>query len=255
MQRGAKCSGLTPPPNPSPRGGGIRIGNFQPRLWPTLITLLCLPILLGLGTWQVHRLQWKQALLKTIDERMHDAPLEVPYVGLEGADYRPASAKGVYKNDGGLFLFATDISTGKGGYHVLAPLQVAGGQYLLVDRGWIPYDRKNGGFAKPLGEQDVRGILRVPSAPGWLMPRNDPVKGNWYSVDLTAMAGMAKVGVFLPYILEAGDVVNEGGYPIGGQTRMNLPNDHFSYAVTWYSFAAILLIIYGVSSFRRTSED
>lgn len=232
-------------------------GTFAPRLWPTLLTLLMLPVLLWLGTWQVHRLHWKRELIATIDERIHDAPLQVPYVTLPIADYRPATASGVFRNDLALFVLSTDLTTGKGGYHVLTPLQLPDGQYLLVDRGWVPYEgrQQENGFSRPEGQQDVHGILRVPGQAGWMMPRNDPKGGNWYSIDLKAMAEADQLPGFLPYMLEADATANPGGYPIGGQTRLTLPNDHFSYAVTWYGFAVILLVIYGLSSFRKDSED
>ena len=230
---------------------------FAPRLLPTLLTFFMLPVLLWLGTWQVERLHWKEALIATISERVHDAPLEVPYVATEQADYRPAIAYGEFKHDLQLFVMSSDLATGKGGYHVLTPLQLTRGQYLLVDRGWIPFEHKNqqDGFNKPVGTVEIHGILRVPTKPSWVMPNNDPIKGNWYSIDLPSMAAADKLGDFLPYILEADDTANVGGFPIGGQTRLTLPNDHFSYALTWYSFAIILLIIYWVSSYRKNSED
>jgi surfeit locus 1 family protein len=149
------------------------------------------------------------------------------------------------------------MTTGKGGYHVLTPLRLEDGSYLLVDRGWIPYERKqqDKGFFRPEGNVDAHGILRVPTSASWMMPRNDPAGGDWYSLDLKAMAEADKLPAFLPYVLEADTTANEGGYPVGGQTRLNLPNDHFSYAVTWYGFAVILLIIYGLSSYRKNTED
>lgn len=237
----------------------IRIGSgsFQPRFWPTLLTVLMLPVLLLLGTWQVQRLHWKQDLLKTIADRSHDAPLEIPYVALHQADYRPAKAAGAFRHDLQMFILATDLTTGKGGYHVLTPFQLTDGQYVLVDRGWIPYDRKDSrdGFAKPTGIMEIQGILRVPTEPSWILPRNDPDKGNWYSIDLNGMASADKLDKFLPYILELADDSKNDTFPVGGQTRLTLPNDHLSYAVTWYSFALILLIIYFVSSFHKNNED
>jgi surfeit locus 1 family protein len=235
----------------------IRLGRgyFTPRLWPTLLTLLMLPILLWLGTWQVHRLHWKRELMATISERVHDAPLEVPYVGLSTADYRPATANGVFHHDVSQFVFSTDLVTGKGGYHVLTPLQLSDGQYLLVDRGWVPYEQKQEkSFFRPEGTTKAHGILRLPTNPSWMMPHNDPSSGNWYSIDLTAMAAADKLPSFLPYVLEADGSANPGGLPVGGQTRLTLPNDHFSYAVTWYGFAIILLIIYGLSSWRNNDK-
>jgi surfeit locus 1 family protein len=233
----------------------VGAGVFTPRFWPTLITALFLPVLIGLGGWQVHRLHWKRELIATISERVHQAPVGIPLAG-QDADYRPAKASGVFRHDLELFVFSTSLASGQGGYRVLTPLQLADGRFLLVDRGWIPFDRKRtDGFSHPEGAVEVRGILRIPPAPNWIQPKNNPAKGEWYNADLAAMAAADKLTGFLPYVLEADATANPGGYPVGGQTRLTLPNDHFSYAVTWYSLAAILVIIYGLSCARKNSED
>ena len=233
----------------------MKIGKiiFAPRLMPTLLTLVMLPILLWLGTWQVERLYWKRALMATISERVHDAPLNIPLAADIDADYRPAKATGTFRHDLSLFVFGSDITSGKGGYHVFTPLQLVDGQYLLVDRGWIAYDQKPNEFEQPAGSVEVHGILRTPHAPSWIQPHNNPAKGEWYNADLVAMAEADKLPAFLPYVLEAEGQKEK--VPIGSQTRLTLPNDHFSYAVTWYSFALILLVIYGLSSLRKSSAD
>lgn len=216
-----------------------------------------LPVLLGLGTWQVQRLHWKQALLATINERVHDTPVGLPLANDIDADFRPAKASGVFRHDLQIFVFATNRATGQGGYHVVTPLQLAGGAFLLVDRGWIPYERqkKVDGFSRPSGTVEIQGLLRLSGKPGLFSPANNPAKGEWYGVDVPAIAAADQLDGVLPYVLEADEMPNEGGFPIGGQTQLTLPNDHFSYAVTWYSFAAILLIIYGLSSYRKNNAD
>jgi surfeit locus 1 family protein len=237
----------------------LRIGSgiFAPRLGPTLVTVVCLTILLGLGTWQVQRLHWKETLQEAIDRRAHDAPVDIAaVVAAADADYRAVKASGVFLYDHEFFLFATALKSGEGGYHVLTPLQLADARFFLVDRGWIPYAKKQaeGGFSRPSGIVEVRGILRMPAPRGWFQPHNDPAKGDWYSVDLAKMAETAKLGPLLPYVLDADASANEGGYPVGGQTILALRNDHFGYALTWYGLAIVLLVIYGLSSFRKTPE-
>ena len=96
----------------------------------------------------------------------------------------------------------------------------------------------------------VKGILRTP-VHRWLQPDNHPAQNEWYAIDSTAMARAAGVSEFLPFVLEADTALNPGGYPIGGQTRIDVPNTHFVYALTWYGLAAALLVIYGLSGWRR----
>lgn len=231
---------------------------FTPRLWPTVMTVLMLAVLLGLGTWQVQRLHWKENLIATIDQRMHQMPVSAASLAddlARGKDvnYRPGLAIGFLQNDSSFYLFAIS-QTGEGGYHILTPMQMGNGKYLLVDRGWIPYDRKpgtgGGDFSRPTGLVTFKGILREPEH-FWTQPPNKPKENNWFSIDLPAMAEAANVPAFLPYVLEADATPNQGGYPIGGQTRVTLPNNHFVYAVIWYSLALVLLVIYGLSSVQK----
>lgn len=225
------------------------------RLLPTFITLICVPVLLGLGAWQVQRLHWKRELIATIGERVQQAPVDVSFLdGMYDADYRPAKAEGVFQNDKEIFIIATSLTTGEGGYHVVTPLLLDSGAYLFVDRGWIPFERKDKQFSLPQGRVEIDGILRVPSKPSWLQPKNDPDEGNWYNIDLPAMAATDQLGQFLPFVLDAGSSDQDDQYPIGGQTRLTLPNDHFSYAVTWFSLAIVVVIIYFLSC-RIKPED
>ncbi len=234
----------------------LRLGRgvFILRLWPTVLTALMLVVLLGLGTWQVQRLQWKENLIATIEVRTHEAPINVVNISdPKVADYRSAEASGIFQHDHEFYMTAISLS-GEGGYHVLTPLQLDNGQYLLVDRGWIPYDLKGSGkYFQQAGSVTVKGLLRIPTL-GWMTPKQDYVKGTWYGIDLQAMADSVGISAFMPFVLQVDNTPNPGGYPVGGQTRITLPNNHLIYAITWYSLALVLLVIYGVSGYRKVSE-
>lgn len=213
-----------------------------------------LAILVGLGTWQVQRLHWKQNLLATIDARIHEAPVDIASItDTASANYRHASASGVFQNEH-IFYLSAISQKGEGGYDILTPLALADGRFLLVNRGWIPYDRKPDRFFRPSSLVTVSGILRLPEH-FWFQPQNDPAHNSWYSMDLLAMAKAANIPAFLPYVLEADDTSNPQDYPVGGQTRVTMPNNHFVYALTWYGMALALLVIYGVSSFRKDAAN
>lgn len=224
--------------------------GFRPRLWPTLITIPAVLVMLGLGTWQVQRLFWKQEL---IAERQAGIAAPVtPWAEAEGRlpelHWHRVSAEGEFLNDGELVLAARSMN-GNPGYHIVTPFRIAGGPVLMVDRGWVPLDRKEP-TARPQGQiagaTTVTGILRPGHEPNWLTPDNQPEKNFWFWIDLPAMAraaGAEGQGVTEAY-LEADATPNPGGYPIGGQTRTELPNDHLQYAITWYALAVALAVIY-----------
>lgn len=232
-------------------GGGL----LTLRLWPTIIAAGMFVTLLGLGTWQVQRLQWKTELLATIEARSQEEPIDVSEIkDINQVDYRPAQASGLFQYDREFYLHAISLE-GEGGYHVLTPLQLENGKYLLVDRGWVPFDKKLPATrldGQLIGSVLVKGILRIPRS-YWMQPANSSSKNDWYSIDLTAMAKMADIPEFMPFVLDADSTKNAGGYPLGGQTRKVLPNNHLSYAITWYGLALALLVIYGISSYRKVS--
>ncbi len=86
-----------------------------------------------------------------------------------------------------------------------------------------------------------------------MQPANDRPKNDWYGIDLAVMASLVGVPEFMPYILAADTKPNRGGYPVGGQTRLDLPNNHLSYAITWFGLAFALMVVYGVSAYRKVS--
>ncbi len=251
-------------PETASKPAGIRVpgGVFVVRRIPTLISVFMFGVLLALGSWQVERLHWKRDLISEMKVRMQEMPVdiglsEIPSEDVPNMDYRPGSASGGFKNDKELYLAGVS-KDGAGGYHVLIPLELPGRERaLLVDRGWVPYGKKDPATraeGQIAGFASVTGILRLPPAarPAF-RPENNPAKNEWYWIDLKAMAQAAGVKEFMPYVLEANDALVPGGYPIGGQTIIDLPNNHLGYAVTWYGLALVLLVIYGVSGYRRVA--
>jgi surfeit locus 1 family protein len=230
--------------------------HFRFTLWPTLFTIPAVLFMLGLGTWQVQRLAWKTAL---IDAR--SAALAAPSIPLpetrdaaESLDFHQVDVNGVFDHAKELYIGAFD-ARGIEGFQIVTPMTLATGQTLLVNRGFVPGVRKNPA-ARPEGQvtgpTELRGILRLPNPPkGWLVPQNRPGDNFWFYVDIPAMAATVGLDRVLPFYVEAGPAPNPGGFPIGGQTRIALPNDHLQYAITWYLFALTLTVIYFIYHYRK----
>lgn len=234
-------------------------------VWRFVVTAIAvavaMTILLALGTWQVQRLYWKEALVADIEARRHAEPLDV--AGLEAVlrqggdvDYRAARAEGRYLNDKERHFLAT--FEGEAGFYVYTPLELADGRYLFVNRGFVPYDVKD--QAKRVqgalqGDQVVSGLARarLPGKPGFMVPDNDEAKNIFYWKDLDRMA--ASVGLpenaVLPFFLDADATPVPGGLPRGGVTQIDLPNSHLQYAITWYGLALALAIVCAFAFVRR----
>ncbi|HTO32943.1 MAG TPA: SURF1 family protein [Pararhizobium sp.] len=220
-----------------------------------------LAILLSLGTWQVQRLHWKEALLAEIDQRRHAPPADLATIealAKQGGDvdYRTMRVTGAYINNKERHFFAT--YEGRTGYYIYTPLQRADGRILFVNRGFVPFENKEPEMRKLgqlTGEQTVTGLARAKLAakPSWVVPDNDIVKNIFYWKDLDVMAsstGLDPASV-VPFFMDADATPHEGGMPIGGVTQFDLPNSHLQYAVTWYGLAAALVVVSGLFIFRR----
>ncbi|TNB47859.1 SURF1 family protein [Martelella lutilitoris] len=223
-----------------------------------LIAFVCLILL---GNWQVRRLHWKEGLLATIEARLASPPVplaDIETMAGDGADirYRPVTVTGTFDHDRERHYFAT--FEGLSGYYVYTPLRLEDGRIVFVNRGFVPFDRKN---AATRAEGQVEGPVtiaglsreRLPEKPSFLVPENDLSKNIFYWKDLDAMAASAGLGAetVLPFFIDAGDAANPGGLPVGGVTRISFPNNHLQYAITWYGLAAVLAIGIGVLVIRR----
>jgi len=106
------------------------------------------------------------------------------------------------------------------------------------------------------GRVTVTGLARnpLPGKPSFIVPDNDPGSNVFFWKDIGAMAGSAGLpagAVVLPFFVDAGAAENPGGWPVGGVTRLDLPNSHLQYAVTWYGLAAALAIVLALFLRRR----
>jgi surfeit locus 1 family protein len=233
--------------------------TFRPALWPTVFSLPAFLVLLGLGTWQVDRLHWKERLLAERHAAVAAPPIELPRSLDEarGLEFRHVRVRGTFRHDKELYLAATS-DLGTIGKHVLTPLVFEDGRVVLVNRGFVPDERKDPSrrqAGQVTGIVEVDGLLRLPPErkPVWFVPDNNPDRNFWFWVDLPAMARAAGIDGVLPFYVDAGSMPNPGGWPRGGVTRIELPNDHLQYAITWYSLAIALAVIY-VLYHRRKPE-
>lgn len=233
----------------------MSVWRFRPTLWPTLFTLPALVVLFGLGTWQVDRLFWKRDLIETRVSRSSAPAIPAP-AGIDdfaAMEFRHVRVVGVFLHDKEMYLGARTLR-GNVGYQVVTPLRRADGGYLLVNRGWVPRERRDPATraeGQLEGEVVVEGLIREPGFKGVFPPDNRPEENFWFNVDVPAMAAWAGLEGVANYAVEAGPAPNPGGLPIGGQTRIQLRNEHLQYAVIWYSLAVALIVIYILYHRRR----
>jgi surfeit locus 1 family protein len=236
--------------------------GFRPLFWPTLFTAPAVLLLLGLGSWQIQRLYWKQDLIAQRQAAVSAAPI-LATGNLEedarGMEFRHVTDEGVFLHDKEIFLGATS-EAGRQGYQVLTPLLEPGGRIVFANRGFIPAELKDPAkraAGQIVGTVRVQGLLRLPPAgkPTWFLPDNRPDLNYWFWVDLPAMSAADKLDRVASFYIDADASPNPGGWPKGGVTRLALPNDHLQYAITWFSLAVALMVIYFLFHRRNAGPE
>jgi surfeit locus 1 family protein len=225
-----------------------------------LLALLCITALSALGVWQLERRVWKLALIQRVDERVHALPIPVPgpaeWPAITAArdEYLHVRVAGRFLNDRETLVRA---STKLGyGFWVLTPMRTADGFTVLVNRGFVPSDRRDitsRAAGEIAGQTAVTGLLRMTEPKGGFLRANDPGKDLWYSRDVAAITTARGLTHVAPYFIDADEGANPAALPAGGQTVIAFPNNHLTYALTWFGLALTLAgaTIYAARDERR----
>ena len=227
---------------------------------PAAVAALVLCVLAGLGVWQLKRLAWKEALIAAIAERSQASPVAPPapaeWLSLDASayDYRRVTLAGVFEHDKEALVFRI-LEGGKGvisapGFLALTPLRLADGAAVIVNRGFVPQDlrdKSRRAAGQVAGEVTVTGLMRPPEPRNPFTPADIPAAGEWYTRDPALIAAHFDIADAAPFTLDADAApAPSGGLPQGGASVLDVPNNHLSYAVTWFGLALTLAGVFGV---------
>jgi surfeit locus 1 family protein len=229
-------------------------GRVRSLAAPAAATLIGLALLVGLGVWQLKRLAWKEGLIAAVESRTTAPPVEIPppeaWAKLNPGDYeyRHVRLSGIYDYAHQALVFRA-LSSPRGryggpGYLVMTPLQLAGGGSVLVNRGFVPEERKDAANAGSGGPTDVTGLMRASEDRTWFTPSDDPARGQWFTRDVEGIAEALKLGPHAPFSVDAD--ASPDPLPEGGETILEFPNNHLSYAMTWFGMAMALAGVFAV---------
>lgn len=197
---------------------------------------LCLLLAIGfagLGVWQLERRAWKLQLIAQVETRIHATPQPLPTEWRGDLAYLRVRTMGMFQRDRDTRVQA--VTALGAGWWVMTPLR-AGGQMVLVNRGFVPGDSRVP--APPSGAVTVTGLLRASEPGGAFLRHNDPAANRWYSRDTAAIARARQVGPVPPWFIDA-EAAPAGGYPVGGLAVVAFRNSHLSYALTWFALSAL----------------
>jgi surfeit locus 1 family protein len=219
------------------------------------VAFLAIPIItFGLGMWQVKRREWKLDLIRYMESRTEAEPIELPTDTreleklIENHEYKPFKARGYFLHSKEVLLSPRHDITGKStmpGALVITPFVVSNNPNLviLVNRGYVPYthyqptSRQEGQIN---GEIEIVGLLRADEVTNTFTPTNIP-PNEWHHRDVNQLARSLGTS---PIFLDAVESTTVKGGPIGGQTAINLRNDHMTYLLTWFTLSAFTSMLW-----------
>ncbi|ACK50219.1 Surfeit locus 1 family protein [Methylocella silvestris BL2] len=218
-------------------------------------TLAACALLVGLGLWQLQRLAWKEELIAKVAARAGAAPAPLPpesdwaTLKPEDYEYRHVRFEGVYELDKEALVFrAAGGALRQPGYFVLTPARLASGAAVIVNRGFVPLaQRDRAARPEPASgsPQPVTGLMRQPEPRNLFTPADDPARGEYFTRDPALIAARFGLTRAAPFSIDA-DRGGAASGPEGGATEIAFPNNHLSYALTWFGLALGLAGVFAV---------
>ena len=242
----------------------IRSSSDVPNTSRNYRLLLVIPVAsFGLGTWQIYRLQWKKGKIRELESRTQAEPIPLPddilnegkisemnyrnvlvqghfdhtkeiYIGP-----RPLNKAGQHPGGGGLLS-----GRSQSGYQIVTPFVLDNGDRILVNRGWVPKNKKDPSSrleGQILDHIKLTGIIRSGEQRPQFTPKIADNASDWHYCDVERIASILNT---LPVLIDADSRSTVPNGPIGGQTTVTLRNEHLQYIITWYSLCALTLLMY-----------
>ena len=202
----------------------------------TIFVFFFISIFISLGTWQLIRLNWKTELLNKIDNSLKKEPVDLTSSLPE--DYLKIKTSGIIDFEKQIYLYSLK-EKGKPGFNVVNPIKIDNKNFLL-NRGWIPFDKKNSKEVDSFDFEIILGTLKRQNEPSKFKPKNDILENYWFTLDRKDVFEFTNRD-FSPFIIY---LSNNLELPKPKNITVNIPNSHKKYAITWFSLALAIFLFY-----------
>lgn len=236
--------------------------KFRPNLYLTILAIIGLGFFMTLGMWQLRRSHEKEQILSNLQQKLKNPPISLQTLpnDKEARQYQPVKFQGKFLNNQ-QFLLDNRTHKGRVGYEVITPIKIKGmDKLVLVNRGWIPgtHDRRVLPELKSVfGLQKIHGIIRMPLAKGLVLRAEDLIGAQWpiriQQLDFPLMEKLLHKPIYPFVVLLDNNAKN--GYVRQWKFINMKPAKHIGYAVQWFTFAAVLLIIYFGLTIKRERDN
>ncbi|MEQ1789379.1 MAG: SURF1 family protein [Rickettsiales bacterium] len=223
--------------------------NFhKPQLIPLIFIIISTIVLIYLGVWQIQRLEWKNGLIKKIEQAQDSPPLHSLPEDLSNLDYHKVVLTGIFKYEKALHMIGRQHGNFPG-YFIVTPFELKDdGRIIIVNRGFSPLNKES----KPDGLQTIEGIIRPARTKRFFAPENLPEKNVWFYENIPAMSTATNLSLS-PLIVEQVGKSEKDTFPILNDGKIYMKNDHLGYAISWFSTAIIGLVMFGFY-YRKTPQ-
>jgi surfeit locus 1 family protein len=192
----------------------------------------------SLGTWQLYRLQWKEALISEISFGLQSSPIK--YSKTLNKNYQRVVLEGAYNFQNQIYLYSLN-EKGQPGFDVITPFTTLQGDNVLINRGWIKKENKNKLEINPIEVNKIYGLLKKNMKKNIFKPDNNIKANIWFSINLIDIKKFTgeNFNNFIVYLEDS--KINT---PSPKKISIDVPNNHFKYAITWYSISISILFYF-----------
>ena len=202
----------------------------------SIFVFFFISVFLALGSWQIIRLNWKLELINQIETSLKDTPVNLS--NNKHKNYLRIKTRGSIDFEKQIYLYNLN-EKGKPGFEVINPLKVGNNNYLL-NRGWIPFNKKEDETINVIDENYINGVLKKQIKPNMFKPENDLSENYWFTLDRDDIFKFTGKN-FSPYVIY---LSGNNEFPKPKSITANISNNHKKYALTWFSLAISILLIY-----------
>ena len=241
----------------------IRLGSytFSPKLIPTVVTLLLLYLLFSLGQWQLSRAQSKESLKHQIDSRSELKPVGLTLLpkAEEEKQFVPVEITGNFHPTKS-FLLDNRVMETFAGFNVVTPFKTNGGDWVLVNRGWIPRTKYRSDlpeFETPTDQIELTGFVRTPYEKVFMLQEQHYDLTRWpvivQSVNIKELEKVLSNKI-KPYVIYL-NADSAGGFNRAWPAYKLDSSKHIGYAVQWFALFSALLGIFLIVNTKRNKDD
>lgn len=239
--------------------GKILIDAYNIDIVLLVLTLTVVVFFTILGFWQLGRLKDKNELISRVQANLELAPKDLSEIKQEELLYAKVRLKGKFLEAENIYLYGRRSGMAeKDGYYLVSPFETVNNKIIMVARGWFSHSNKevvNGFMAGRWEEpQTISGIILPGENRKFLVPENDVKNQVWFTLDLSQASSVLNKRVENFYLIKIG---NPEFPPLGSLSERNIlkiRNDHLEYAITWFSLAVALLVIFGLYTHKASKR-